>query len=486
MLGYMRVLKNDGLADRSGRGSVGTIGLVCQGLSMTNRGLSITNRGLPITSWVFGVALLLGACASDPASSTSDARDADRVGSEGQPATELAVDDDATVMPASSTTDGAASTTTPPLTTTAAPPASEAPSTTTSTTIPTVPLETIGLELELISTFTSPVAVIARPTTDDLYVVEQSGRVVRLPAGQPDDADVALDLRGSVSRGNEQGLLGLVFSANGERMYVDYTDTGGTTVIARYEMAGPSADPESAETLLTIPQPRGNHNGGQLAFGPDGFLYIGMGDGGGGGDPGENGQNSDTLLGSILRIDVAATTGYAIPPDNPFVDGSAPEVFTWGIRNAWRFGFDPATGDLWIGDVGQDRFEEVTVLRATQGGGNGANLGWNEVEGVEPYRSGTTPDGHVAPVITYSHAGGRCSITGGEVYRGSAIAALRGTYLYGDFCSGEVFGYRVDDSAEPARLDLSSVDGLSSFGVDNRGEMLAVSRSGGLYRITAR
>ncbi len=472
-------MKDDGLADRGGRETVGTIGLV-------SHGFSIANRGLSTASWAFAVALMLSACASDSASSTPDAGDADGVGSERQPATELAVDDDATVMPSSSPTDAPASTITPPSTTSAAPTTTAAPSTTTTTIIPTVPLETIRLELELISTFTSPVAVVARPTTDDLYVVEQSGRIVRLPTGRPDDADVALDLRGSVSLGNEQGLLGLVFSANGERMYVDYTDTGGTTVIARYEMAGLSADAESAETLLTISQPRGNHNGGQLAFGPDGFLYIGMGDGGGGGDPGENGQNPDTLLGSILRIDVAAPTGYAIPPDNPFADGGAPEVFTWGIRNAWRFGFDPATGDLWIGDVGQDRFEEVTVLRATEGGGNGANLGWNEVEGAEPYRSGTIPDDHVAPVITYSHAGGRCSITGGEVYRGSAITALRGTYLYGDFCSGEVFGYRVDDSAEPVRLDLSAVDGLSSFGVDSSGEMLAVSRSGGLYRITAR
>lgn len=395
-------------------------------------------------------------------------------------ATDLAVDDDATVTSSSSAPDDDAPSTT-------ATSSSSAPATTEPPpTIPTVRLETIGLELDLISTFTSPVAVAARPATPDLYVVEQRGRIVRLPDGRPEDADVVLDLRGSVSLGNEQGLLGLAFSANGDQLYVDYTDTAGTTVIARYDMDGPVADAQSAETLLTIPQPRGNHNGGQLAFGPDGYLYIGMGDGGGGGDPDQNGQNPDTLLGSILRIDVDTASGYEIPADNPFVDGDAPEVFIWGIRNAWRFGFDAETGDLWIGDVGQDRFEEVTVLRASEGGGRGANLGWNEVEGTEPYRSGTIPDGHVTPVITYGHTDGRCSITGGEVYRGSEIPALFGTYVYGDFCSGEVYGYRVDDSASPAALDLDAVSGLTSFGTDSDGDLLAVSRNGGVYRIVAR
>lgn len=447
-------------------------------------GFSLAEHRSWIASWALGASLVFSACASDPTSATADGPDVDETGSASQPATELAVDDEATVT--TTTSNPSSSTTTASPTTSAAPETTAAPTTTTTTTIPTTPVETIGLELELISTFRRPVGVVVRPQTDDLYVVEQSGRIIRLPAGVPDDADVVLDLRGSVSGGNEQGLLGLAFSPDGRRMYVDYTDTSGTTVIARYEMAGPIADAASAEVLLTIPQPRGNHNGGQLAFGPDGFLYIGMGDGGGGGDPGEHGQNPNTLLGSILRIDVSGPSGYAIPPDNPFIDGEAPEVFIWGIRNAWRFGFDPATGDLWIGDVGQDRFEEVTVLRASEGGGNGANLGWNEVEGLEPYRNGTIPDDHVAPVITYSLTGGRCSVTGGEVYRGAAIPALRGTYLYGDFCTGEVFGYRVDDSANAARLDLAVVSRLSSFGVDGDGEMLAVSLTGGLYRIVPR
>jgi len=418
-------------------------------------------------------AVVLGAC-----SSTSDvAAEPSATADSNQHASDLAVEDDATVTTTTQAPTAAIVVSTSTLTT--------ATSSSKSTTIPTTPLQSIGLELELISTLTSPVGVVARPATDDLYVVEQSGRIVRLPNGRPDDADVALDLRGQVSLGNEQGLLGLAFEPDGGRMYVDFTDGAGATTISRYEMEGSAADMESGEILLTIPQPRGNHNGGGMALGPDGYLYIGMGDGGGGGDPEHQGQNPDTLLGSILRIDVSGSTGYTIPPDNPFTDGAAPEVFIWGIRNAWRFGFDSATGDLWIGDVGQDRYEEITVLRAGDGGGSGANLGWNQMEGTEPYRSGTAPQGHIAPVITYAHASGGCSVTGGEVYRGSAIPNLRGTYLYGDFCSGEVFGYRVDGSVNPARLDLPMISRLSSFGLDSDGEILAISRSGGLYRIVA-
>lgn len=408
-------------------------------------------------------------------------------------AVELAVDDDATVSslaPTSSEPTDARSTEAPPADT----PTSDAPTTTiatttptttaAATTIPSTPLEQVSLDLELIATLRGPVGVASRPGSADLYVIEQQGRLVRLPDASSEGADVALDLRGSVSGGNEQGLLGAAFTSDGATLFVNYTDNSGTTVISRYPMVGTGADSAGAEVILTIPQPRGNHNGGQLSFGPDGYLYVGTGDGGGGGDPELNGQNTNTLLGSILRIDVSGPSGYTVPPDNPFLDGAAPEVFIWGIRNAWRFGFDSATGDLWIGDVGQDRFEEVTVLRAADGGGNGANLGWNQVEGTEPFRSGTIPANHVAPVITYGHSGERCSITGGEVYRGNAVGALFGTYLYGDFCTGEVFGYRVDESSDPVRLDLPAVDRLSSFGLDADGELLVVSGGGGIYRIT--
>ena len=304
-----------------------------------------------------------------------------------------------------------------------------------------------------------------------------------MPDGTAAGADTTLDIRGSVSLGNEQGLLGLAFSPDGGRLYTNHTNTSGTTVITRYTMSGTSAT--AAEVLLTVSQPFGNHNGGQLAFGPDGFLYIGMGDGGSSGDPQGNGQNPNSLHGSILRIDVSGASGYTIPSSNPFVDGGgAPEVFIWGIRNAWKFGFDPANGDLWIADVGQDRQEEVTVLRS--GTGSGANLGWNLVEGTESFRGLAAPAGHVGPIIAYSHGSGRCSITGGEVYGGSGIPGFAGTYVYGDFCTGEVFGFRTNGNGNPQRLDLAAIDQLTGFGVDLNGEIFILSRSGGVFKLTER
>ena len=392
----------------------------------------------------------------------------------------MAVSDDETVtVPARNLVD-ATSTANAPVSssttnTTAAP--------TNTTAISDTPLDSIDVELELIGSLDSPVGLTGRPGSTDLFVVQQRGRIVRFPNGSANGADVAFDLSESVSSGNEQGLLGMAFSPDGDTLYVDYTNSDGDTVIARYAMAGPIADAESAEVLLTVDQPQGNHNGGQLAFGPDGFLYIGMGDGGGAGDPRDHGQNPDTTLGSILRIDVAADEGYGIPSDNPFPDGAAPEVFIWGVRNAWRFAFDQPTGDLWIADVGQDRFEEVNVLR--NGEQAGANLGWNEMEGLEPYSGGTAPEGHVEPVVAYAHTNGRCSVTGGEVYRGTEIPGMAGTYLYGDFCTGEVLGYRVDESAEPVRLDLPAINGLTSFGVDAQGEPYVLSRAGGIFRIVS-
>ena len=378
--------------------------------------------------------------------------------------------DDTTTDTTSSTSSSSTSTTTTTTTTT----------TTAAPNPATRGLPDIGLELELVASLSSPVAFATRPGSPDVFIAEQGGRIVRLPGGAAAGADTTLDIRGSVSLGNEQGLLGLAFAPDGQRLYVNYTNPAGSTIIARYAMSGNSAG--SPEILMTIPQPFGNHNGGQLAFGPDGLLYIGLGDGGSSGDPEGNGQDPNTLHGSILRIDVAPGTGYAIPASNPFANGGgAPEIFAWGIRNAWRFGFDSANGDLWIGDVGQNRMEEVTVLRS--GTGSGANLGWNLTEGTESFRGLDAPAGHVGPIITYAHASGRCSITGGEVYRGSAIAGLGGTYLYGDFCTGEVFGFRANGQGNPQRLDLQPVDQLTSFGIDSTGEVFVLSRSGGVFRL---
>ena len=339
------------------------------------------------------------------------------------------------------------STTTSSTTTTVAAPA-------TTTQAPQL-LNQIELELEVVASLSSPVAFAARPGTDDIFIAEQQGRVVRLPGGTATGADTTLDIRGAVSLGNEQGLLGLAFSPDGSRLYTNHTERAGSTVITRHTMSGTSAT--SPEVLLTIDQPFANHNGGQLAFGPDGMLYIGMGDGGSGGDPEGNGQNPNTLHGSILRIDVSGDVGYEIPADNPFANsGGAPEIYVWGIRNAWRFGFDTATGDLWIGDVGQDRMEEVTVLRS--GSGSGANLGWNLTEGDESFRGSPEPEAYVAPILSYAHDAGRCSITGGEVYRGAQIAGLSGTYIYGDFCTGEIFGFRASGQGAAERLDVPVVE----------------------------
>ena len=393
-------------------------------------------------------------------------------------ATTEEVDDSTTTeAPGTTTTETTTSTTTSTTTTT---------TTTTTTAAPVEPLESLDLDIQRIAVLSSPVDLAFRPGTNDLFIVEQRGRIVRLPNGNAEDADTTLDIRGQVSLGNEQGLLGLAFSPDGSDLFINFTDGAGATNIARYDMAGDTADQSSVEIVLNIPQPAANHNGGQLAFGPDGFLYIGTGDGGGGGDPFANGQNPNTLLGSILRIDVSGASGYTVPSNNPFVGGGgAPEVFSWGIRNAWRFGFDSANGDLWIGDVGQDRFEEVTVLRAGSGGGNGANLGWNATEGAESFRGGATPAGHVPPIVTYGHANGRCSITGGQVYRGSAIPSLSGVYLYGDFCSGEVFGFQAEGSDRAIRLNIPVVSQLTSFGLDANGEAYVLSRAGGVFRIVA-
>lgn len=399
---------------------------------------------------------------------------------------EVTSDVPAEIEPVEDEPEDTTTTSTEESTTTTAAPTTTSTTTTTSTPAPLEPLETLDLDLQRIAVLSSPVALAARPGTNDLFIVEQQGRIVRLPDGLADGADTALDLRGQVSRGNEQGLLGLAFSPDGGRLFVNFTDNAGTTTIARYDMAGNAVDPASVEIILTIPQPAGNHNGGQLAFGPDGFLYIGNGDGGGGGDPFANGQNPNTLLGSILRIDVSGASGYTVPASNPFVNGGGtPEVWAWGIRNAWRFGFDSGSGDLWVGDVGQDRFEEVTVLRAADGGGNGANLGWNATEGAESFRGAAIPADHVAPIVSYAHTNGRCSITGGEVYRGSAIPSLEGTYLYGDFCSGEVFGLRADGSERAIRLNIPVVSQLTSFALDAAGEAYVLSRSGGVFRIVS-
>jgi glucose/arabinose dehydrogenase len=335
-----------------------------------------------------------------------------------------------------------------------------------------------------VATLEQPVAMAVRPGDRALYLVEQVGRVRAVREGRLDPTPV-VDISELVNAGGERGLLGLAFSPDGRYLYLHYTDRAGDHQVSELAMRGPRADPGSERSVLRIDDPFGNHNGGQLAYGPDGRLYLGFGDGGGGGDPQGNGQSLGSLLGKILRIDPRPGGGrpYRVPPDNPFVgrDGARPEIWAYGLRNPWRFSFDPANGDLWIGDVGQNAFEEVNREPA---GSGGRNYGWNRREGRHAYAGGERPEGAVDPVIEYGRAGGACTVIGGFVYRGQRIRGLRGAYLYGDYCAGWIRAARIRGGkvAEQRDLDLD-VPGLSSFGVDTAGELYALSLAGAVYRI---
>ncbi len=314
-----------------------------------------------------------------------------------------------------------------------------------------------------------------------LFVVGQSGAILVIQDGAllPEPF---LDVSGLVSPDalgsgySERGLLGLAFHpayAKNGRFFINYTDVNGDTAIAEYTVSADDpnrADPASARVILQVAQPFANHNGGQLAFGPDGYLYIGLGDGGSGGDPQGNGQNRFALLGKILRIDVDSAEPYAVPPDNPFADGanSAPEIWALGLRNPWRFSFDRATGDLYIGDVGQGDWEEISFQPA--GSPGGINFGWNAMEGNHSFGGGATPD-MVPPIVEYSHNDG-CSVTGGYVYRGEAIPDLQGVYLYGDWCSGIVWGAYRDEAGAWQTVELmGTFRHITSFGEDEAGEL---------------
>jgi glucose/arabinose dehydrogenase len=351
-------------------------------------------------------------------------------------------------------------------------------------------LDRLSLEFPTVATgFASPVYVASRTGDDRLYVVERAGRIISvLPDGS--ERTTVLDIRTLVEDGSgEQGLLGVAFDpADTSRLFVSYTVEGtGESRVAEYAfpLASATATTPAVGTVLTVSQPGTNHNGGMIEFGPDGFLYVGMGDGGGSGDPGGHGQNPDTLLGSMLRLDVD-TLPYAIPAGNPFngVDG-AEEVWAYGLRNPWRFSFDGA--DLWIADVGQGRREEVTVLNTATDAG--ANLGWNTMEGSLCYPSGNPCDagalGMVAPRLEYGHSGGRCSITGGYVYRGTESPALEGVYIYGDFCTGEVFVATTEPGVTHTRAFPSIGSQVTSFGRGSEGEVYLVSYDGSVRHITA-
>jgi glucose/arabinose dehydrogenase len=349
------------------------------------------------------------------------------------------------------------------------------------------------------TTFAFPVLVTAPPgDTARLFVVEKSGTITIVDKATNTITGTFLDISGLVTGGGEQGLLGLAFDpgyASNGRFYVSYTNkTGnGNSVIARYLVSSGSAnvaDPTSAQIVLTLVQPDTNHNGGMIVFGPDNMLYIGFGDGGGSGDPSGNGQNLAVLLGKILRIDVS-TLPYTIPSDNPFASAAqGKEIWSYGLRNPWRYSFDRQTHDLYIADVGQDNWEEVDIATHVSGGGNGLNYGWNVMEGNHCYPPGTAScatAGKTLPRIEYDHSGGACSITGGYVYRGSAIPSLRGTYFYGDFCAGFVRSLALINGTATQFFDWPTLRpagaNITSFGEDGAGELYIMTSAGALYRI---
>lgn len=350
-------------------------------------------------------------------------------------------------------------------------------------------------------TLTPVVSGLSNPTQttnagdDRLFVVEQSGKIRIVQNGQL-LATPFLDIADRVTSGGERGLLGLAFPpgyASKGYFYVNYTDLNGDTVIARYRVSNDlnQANANSEEILLTIQQPFANHNGGQIAFGPDGYLYIGTGDGGSSGDPQNNAQSPDSLLGKILRIDVeAGAKPYAIPSSNPFLAANDPtdryrdEIWATGLRNPWRFSFDQQTGDLYIGDVGQNAVEEINFQAATSKGGE--NYGWRFFEGSQPYNN---PSGNQAgltfPVAEYDHSQG-ASVTGGYVYRGNPNSTLQGVYLYGDFGSGRIWGLRQAANGWENALLTDTAYNISSFGEDQSGNLYLADYFGGtIYRISA-
>jgi len=341
----------------------------------------------------------------------------------------------------------------------------------------------VRLRLVQIATLESPLAMAIRAADDALYIGQKGGKVIALRGGKVDPTPV-LDISSQVSTGSEQGLLGLAFSPDGQFLYVNFTNVDGDTTINEYPFADGSVTGPPRRVLF-VRQPYPNHNGGDLVFGPDGDLYIGLGDGGSEGDPQGNGQNLSTLLGKMLRIDPrpSGLASYTVPPDNPFVGkaGVRPEIWAYGLRNPWRYSFDRSTGDLWIGDVGQNAWEEVDYQAAGSKGGE--NYGWNAREGNDSYQ-GSAPAGAVPPVFEYGHGSGECAVTGGYVYRGSAIPALQGAYVFADFCLGDVVAIRIQDGRVVQQVSLGlSVPSLSSFAEDQSGELYALSLVGALYRL---
>jgi glucose/arabinose dehydrogenase len=391
-------------------------------------------------------------------------------------------------VPTVAVTTTASSTSGPIAETTTAPATTAAATTAPATTAPARPdLGAVTVGLTKVADVEMPTAMAMRPGDDQtIFVTSQTGAIHSIRNGQL--GATTLDISDQTRAGGERGLLGLAFSPDGAKLYIDYTDTNGDSHVDEYSVGADGvADPATRREVLTQDQPYPNHNGGQLVFGPDGMLYIGFGDGGSAGDPQRRANNLGTWLGKILRIDPRADAGapYAVPADNPFVGqrGARPEIWSYGLRNPWRFSFDPANGDLWIADVGQGQIEEVDHVTAAGGNGRGVNFGWSAFEGTNRYNDDVSGDNVVMPVHEYEHGPDGCSISGGFVYRGTAIAALRGAYVFGDYC---FTGVRAIDPAAPEKATTIAGQpaNVSSFGEGPGRELYVLSLSGAVYQLT--
>ncbi|MEX2658775.1 MAG: PQQ-dependent sugar dehydrogenase, partial [Acidimicrobiales bacterium] len=386
-------------------------------------------------------------------------------------------DDDATEQPES---------TVAAPTTTTTEPDGDTTSTTSPPAVPTTAsLETLELALTEVVTADQPVALVVQPSSGRLYVVERTGAVRPIEGGAV--GEPLVDISDDTVAEGERGLFGAAFSPDGERLYLSYTNRDGDSRLDEWAVTADGVDDASRRTVLAQAQPFANHNGGHILFGPDGLLWYGLGDGGAAGDPGDRAQDTGTLLGKILRIDPSAQGDdpYGVPGDNPFAGGGGRgEIAVFGARNPWRFSFDPATGALWVADVGQNEIEEVTALPAGQI--LGANLGWNHLEGSRPFEGEAPPDA-IGPTYEYTHAEGT-SITGGFVYRGAAIPGLQGAYLFGDLATAQVWALPVDGTEVGERVDLGvgvEQGTLVSFGEDAEGEVYVISIGGSVTRLVA-
>lgn len=354
--------------------------------------------------------------------------------------------------------------------------------------LPEIQIETVVEGLD------NPVSITnAGDGSGRLFITQLGGQVLIFDGAQVLPAPF-LDIGSAISLGGERGLFSVAFHPdypNNGFLFVNYTDTSGDTVVARYSVSSDpnTVDPTSAFIVLTVAQPFANHNGGQLQFGPDGFLYIGMGDGGSGGDPQNNAQTLDSLLGKLLRIDVNGVIPYSIPPDNPFIGDpvASEEIWAWGLRNPWRFSFDRLTGDLFIADVGQNTFEELNYQTASSQGGE--NYGWRLMEGNDCFNPQANCDNGrlTLPVLVYDHSLG-CSITGGYRYRGNRNSGLAGVFFYGDFCTGRIWGATENDAGDWTTTELLDTDlSITAFGEDESGEIYLAHFSAGngtIYRIS--